>query len=127
MSKQKQKTGWDLLLEKFGNNPCKYQLRAQEYDRCPSTPTYTRRFTAPNDYVAILCMCLHHKPTLDEIEWEFESVEDLIEEYPTYEDLKDYMESCYWGDGDDFILSVINLTENRVLYDSGYDGIEDED
>ena len=111
---------WGKLLEKFGNKNNKYMLVAEGYDRCPGgTGVYHLKFNAPNDYVALMCMCCHCEPTIDEIIDYFGSVQALLDECPTYEDLLSHASCNWWGDGDDFIMLVENLSEDKTLYEAG--------
>ena len=108
------KSIWDTLLEKFGNKNNKYLLVAQQYDRGPA-PTYKRKFNAPNDYIALFSMYCHGEPDeQDLIDYFGEDFND----YPqTYEEMLKYATRHWWGDGDDYIILLENVTEDKTLYE----------
>lgn len=108
------KSIWDTLLEKFGNKNNKYLLVAEQYDRGPA-PTYKRKFNAPNDYIALFSMYCHDEPTEEEL---VDYFGDDFSDYPqTYEEMLKYARSTWWGDGDDYIILLENITEDKTLYE----------
>ena len=125
------KEGLKQLVAKFGNNKSQYELIALEYDPFDAERPYRRKFFAPNDYIALYSMTLHCAPTAANLE-DFgiygQDILDDLKEHPTFEDFLDYQSANAWGDGDDFIYSLTNLTTGKVLYSSeGEEGFEDEE
>lgn len=116
------------IIEKFGNNAHKYRLKAEEYVRYGAGRVYTKTFKAPNDYLALFSMVVHGKPSPDNLEDAFEPTEilDLLKEHPTFDALLDFATSVWWGDGDDYIISLTNLDTGNVLYEADYE-VEDYD
>lgn len=116
------------IIEKFGNNAHKYRLKAEGYERYSAGGIYSRTFKAPNDYIALFSMVLHGSPSLRNLEDYFEPSEilELLEEHPTFDALLDFAASVWWGDGDDYIISLTNLDTGNVLYEGDYEP-EDED
>ena len=116
------------MVAKFGNNKHKYKLVAESY---PDGNVYTRTFLAPNDYIALFSMTLHCAPTVSNFEdWgEGEDLLEYLNDHPTYESLLERASADWWGDGDDYIISLENLTTGKTLYqgDGGYDEDDDED
>lgn len=120
------------VIDKFGNNKQKYRLVAQAYERYGSGATYSRTFYAPNDYLALFSMMLHAAPTIANFEdfgFEYIDMEEYLNDYPTYKDLLSHAASTWWGDGDDYIISLTNLTSGKTLYEgeAGYEDDEDDE
>lgn len=107
---------WDTLIEKFGNKNNKYLLIAEGYDRAPGgSGIYKKRFNAPNDYIALMSMSCHSEPTEEAF---IDYFGDDFSEYPqTYEEMLKYASSNWWGDGDDYIILLENLSEDTTLYE----------
>lgn len=120
------------IVDKFGKKKQEYRLVAKEYERWGSEPTYSKTFYAPNDYLALFSMILHAAPTISNFE-DYMDADELLwyfENNPTYKDLYDTAYASWYGDGDDLILSLKNLTSGKTLYKlkHGREGyIEDED
>lgn len=117
------------IIDKFGNNRHKYRLTAEGYERYGRGRTYHKTFFAPNDWLALFSMELHERPSVEAFE-DYCYPEDLqkyLDKYPTFEDLLKHASAAWYGDGDDHIISLENLTTGKVLYedDGGFD--EDED
>ena len=125
LDEAKEKSGtkivYDKIVDELGSDNHKYELKAQTYDRGPNTSTYTIRFTAPNDWFAFLSMCLHTKPSLEELEDYFgddgEDLDEMYEEYPSIESMSDLASGAWWGDGDDYIIYLKDLTSGEYLYE----------
>lgn len=102
-----------------------YELIAQEYTRFEEGPTYKVTFVAPGDWVAYISMCRHMDMTSDDVlEWiddYFGGIDEVKKEVGTLKDMKEYALSHWWGDGDDYIISLINLDTNEVLGGDGED------
>ena len=126
--------GLKQLIAKFGNNKNQYELVAQTYERYESGRPYRIKFFAPNDYIALYSMDIHCAPTVANLE-DYgiygQDILDGLKEHPTFEAFREYQSINAWGDGDDFIYSLTNLTTGKVLYsskdDEGSDDEEDDD
>lgn len=124
---------YDKIIAKFGKQNHKYRLTAKEYERYEEGKKYRKTFTAPNDYLAAFSMLLHTAPTIDNISLELdaEDFEDIFNECPTIKSIFKYAAEEWWGDGDDYIISLEDLTTGEFLYDetepSEYDEDLDED
>lgn len=116
----------------------KYELRAQEYERYSDGSQYTVKFKCPGDYLAYLAMVLHKRVRTQS------SFADALVDYFLYEDdtdfsslfdecgytvndMADHAESCWWGDGGDYITLLKNLDTGEVLYSAepDYDEFDD--
>lgn len=117
------------IIDKFGNYKYQYNLKAEEYQRYFAGNIYNKKFFAPNDYLALFSMTLHKPPTIANLEEYFEPAEllELFEEQDSFEKLLDFASSVWWGDGDDFIISLDNLTTGETLYAAEYEDPSDED
>lgn len=120
------------LVDKFGNNKYKYELVAQEYDRYSDGKIYKKTFYAPNDYIALYSMALHDAPTIDNFNlafWDPYDIKMSSGNFPTYEEMLNEVSSEYWGDGDDYIISLKNLSTGKTLYegDNSFEEYDDED
>lgn len=108
-----------------------YELFAEEYGRYGEGGTYKVVFTAPGDWVAYLSMQLHDEMEAESVlefleeYWGVETIDD-IEEIPeevrTEKGMKDYATSQWWGDGDDYIIYLKNLSNGKVIYANTYNG-----
>lgn len=116
------------MVAKFGNHKYKYKLVAEKYERYTTGSVYTKTFFAPNDYIALFSMMLHKAPTVANFEEYIEGYElkEYLNDYPTFESFLDMAEQCWWGDGDDYIFSLENLTTGETLY-AGADFDDDEE
>lgn len=107
----------------------KYRLVAYTYDRYGSGPQYTKTFTCPGDYLAYFSMRLHGPITVealsDEFDYDTEEFTDFVSSKPSISKIEDYASECWWGDGDDFIVSLENLDTREILY-KGDDAYEEE-
>ena len=104
---------------------CKYELRAESYERYGSGRKYTRKFTCPGDWLAYFSMILHKQPTAEAIDDYFEDdFKEYIQDYPTVDAIAGHASSHWWGDGDDYIIYLKNLTTGQILYSA--DGYEEE-
>lgn len=117
------------IIAKFGNHKYKYKLVAEEYQRYSTGGVYTKTFFAPNDYIALFSMTLHEAPTIANFEdyMDGDELKEYLDEYPTYESLLENASAIWWGDGDDFIISLENLTTGETLYEGGYNGYDEDD
>lgn len=113
------------IVDRFGNYKYQYNLKAEEYVRYgfENASIYNKKFLAPNNYLALFSMLLHKAPTVANLEEYFDPDELLkfFEKNPTFNDLYDHAQSVWWGDGDDFIISVDNLTTGENLYEAEYE------
>lgn len=121
----------DLIKNKvkeLGMNKSKYSMRAERYG---DDGTYTLRFSAPNDYIALFAMLLHESPSINAmIEYfdDLESIKYYFDEFPTYDDLYKFASESWWGDGDDFIIELKNLNTGETLYEGeSNDEVDDDD
>ena len=116
------------LLESRGIDTTKaeYELKAQRYERYDEGAVYTRKFTCPGDYLAYFSMTIHSQPNASNINFHYPGDEfiDIVDECPTVEDIADYAEQYWWGDGDDYIIYLKNLSTNEYLY--GSEKVEEE-
>lgn len=103
----------------------KYELFAEAYERFGSGHKYRKTFTCPSDYIAYFSMVLHKKPTFNDIYEHFDEdidyATEFIEDNPNVESIKDYAFSSWWGDGDDYIIYLKNLTIGKIFYESYYE------
>lgn len=110
---------------------CRYELKAEKYERYEGGDVYTIRFTCPGDWLAYTSMLLHEAPTAQALNEYFGSVEDFekfVDDYPTDEAVTEHAESSWWGDGDDFIIWLKNLTSGDYLTGpNGEDYYEEEE
>ena len=120
---------FNLLLSKLKSagidtTKYKYEMRAQRYMRYEEGAYYTIKFTCPGDYLAYIAMHVHESLTKAKIVDFFddyygidsENIDDLFDEAPqTLEEMDDYANGYWWGDGDDFIIYLKNLTTNTYL------------
>lgn len=115
------------LLESKGidTTKAKYELKAQRYERYTDGGIYTLHFTCPGDYLAYFSMAIHKQPNSENIyNYYFDEFEDILDTYPTVEDIADHASSSWWGDGDDYIIHLKNLTTDEYLY--GPEEVEEE-
>lgn len=129
------------ILKEHGidTTKAKYELFAETYERYERGKRYTKSFTCAGDYLAYFAMSMHTTPNYNNIVdyygdiYEFEA---FVDKYPTVQDIKRHASESWWGDGDDYILSLTNLSNGKVLYendDSEYyeedegDGFDDYD
>lgn len=120
----------DSLKERgIDTTPSKYALHAEAYERYERGKRYTKRFSCEGDYLAYFSMLLHTKPSYKELLDYFDDEDDLqefIEDYPTTQDIAEYASENWWGDGDDYIIYLKNLTTGEYLY-QGEEYMHDED
>lgn len=107
---------------------CQYELRAEAYERYTSGKVYTKKFKCPGDYLAYFSMVVHKAPTGSAIleYFDLDEFAELVDHYPTVAKIKQVAEQSWYGDGDDYIISLKNLTTGDVLYEADYYE-EDED
>lgn len=103
------------IIDKFGNKKNKYRLTASSYE---TSRYYTKTFYAPNDYLALFSMVLHGAPSIANFEdWgQGSDLLDYFNEYPEYLELLTMASINWWGDGDDYIIALENLTTGKTLY-----------
>ena len=111
-----------------------YEMKAQRYERYTEGSTYIIKFTCPGDYLAYLAMNLH-KPLTKHLIVEFfghywgidqESISYLFDEAPkSLSKMADYANAYWWGDGDDFIIYLKNVSTGEYL--CGPNEIEEEE
>lgn len=109
-------------------DPQKYELKAQRYERYDNGAVYTKKFMCPGDWLAFLSMIVHKQPnakTLQEDYYEKEDIEEMIEECPTVAAMEDYASRNWWGDGDDYIIYLKNLSTNEYLYGPNEEPIDE--
>lgn len=104
----------------------KYQLKATTYyDQFP----YAKQFNCLGDYLAYFSMIFHQSVTPTELVEDYfgdiDEFAEFVDEHPTVESISDYASEHWWGDGDDYIIQLKNLTTNDVLYQGHEDVIED--
>ena len=110
-----------------------YELKAEAYERYGAGDIYVKKFKCPGDYLAYFSMLLHESPTTSNMldyMGDLEELEYYVEEYPTVNDIANHAASSWWGDGDDYIIYLKNLTTGEILYqgqDEGYDEYDEED
>ena len=107
-----------------------YELKAQRYERYDNGAVYTKKFMCPGDWLAFLSMIVHKEPnakTLREDYYDKESIEELIEECPTVDAIEEYASRNWWGDGDDYIIYLKNLSTNEYLYGPNEEPIDEDD
>lgn len=101
----------------------KYELIAEAYERFGSGGHYKKSFTCPGDYLAYFAMAVHTTPNYKNlIENYFGDIyefEEFVESNPTVDDIADIASSSWWGDGDDYIVSLTNTSTGDVLYSGG--------
>lgn len=121
--RQPSKIGQILKDHGIDTTSHKYELVAEEYGRYDSGPIYTKRFSCHGDYLAYLSMVIHEAPTVARILKYFDEEEfaELVDANPTVEAIADYASSCWYGDGDDYIIKLQNLDTGKVLYEGDYD------
>ena len=108
-----------------------YELRAEEYERYSSGGSYVKKFKCLGDWLAYLSMNCHCKPGAVELEdrfgWDLDEFKDFVEAYPTVDKISNMASNRWYGDGDDHIIYLRNLTTGEELYSDGSDYYEDED
>jgi len=108
------------VLKDYGIDTTKfqYELRAEKYSRNEKGPTYTRRFICPGDYIAFFSMYLHRGPTPQNLldEMDIEEFQELVDTYPSIGQMAKEAKECWWGDRDDYIVYLKNLTTGKTLY-----------
>lgn len=102
---------------------CTYELHAEVYRRYNSEEKreYTEQFDCYGNYLAYFSMALHKEPTPSNVVEYFGTLgafEDFVDENPSIEDIADYASTYWWGDGDDYIYYLDNVTRNTTLYES---------
>lgn len=102
----------------------KYELKAQRYERYEEGATYTKRFMCPGDYFAYFSMHVHEQPSASNLDYWTNEFEEMLDECPTVDDMREYATCYWWGDGDDFIIYLKNLSTGEYLYGPEY--IEEE-
>jgi len=107
-----------------------YELKAQRYERYTNGAVYTKKFMCPGDWLAFLSMRVHKEPnarTLQEDYYVKEDIEEMIEECPTVAAMEDYASRNWWGDGDDYIIYLKNLSTNEYLYGPEEEPFDEDD
>lgn len=119
-----------LQANNIDTTSAKYELCAEAYERYESGRKYRKSFTCNGDWLAYLSMCLHGKPTAQRIEeyFDVDGFIELVANYPTAQDIADHASNSWWGDGDDYIIYLKNLTTGEYLYQGEEEElVEDED
>lgn len=110
------------ILKEYGIDTTKseYELKAISYERYGNGKIYTCKFACSGDYLAYFSMAIHKQPSVRNINgwYGMDEFENIVEKYPTVEDISNYASSNWWGDGDDHIIYLKNLTTNETLYES---------
>ena len=111
---------------------CQYELTAEEYERYHPGEVYTIKFSCPGDYLAYFSMWMHERPSIARFEAAYGDdlileMEDCLNRFPTVEALAEHAAANWWGDGDDYIISLKNLTTGELLYRGEYEYPEAED
>lgn len=110
------------LLSSFGIDTTisTYELRAEEYERYQEGNRYSKKFKCPGNWLAYFSMLVHGQPSYENLEYELGDVEGELSYYaeqcPTVTAMGDRAARDWWGDGDDYIISLKNLTTGEVLY-----------
>lgn len=110
----------------------KYELKAELYERYKNGGLYSVRFTTKGDYLAYFSMLIHESPSYSNLLRyfdDFDDLKDFIEENPSVDAIKEHASRSWWGDGDDYILYLRNLDEDKLLYEGDYSEskLEDEE
>lgn len=107
---------------------CRYVLKAEEYERYEAGRVYTKTFTCPGDWLAYFSMLLHTKPTYAKLIEYFgeEEIEDMVDQY-SLQDMKNLASQSWYGDGDDYIILLQNLTTGETLYQGDYEVSDEEE
>ena len=90
----------------------KYELKAQRYERYEEGAIYIKKFTCSGDWLAYFSMQFHRQPNAEEIDDYYgrEEFEEMVEDYPTIDAILTTASKNWWGDGDDYIIYLKNLT-----------------
>lgn len=104
----------------------KYELCAEVYERFGGGDRYKRRFDCPGDFIAYFSMVFHARPVLDDV---LDYSVEIQDDWTTLDDMKEHASEYWWGDGDDYIIYLKNLTTGKDLYtgDDSIDYYEEED
>lgn len=109
------------LLNKYNIDTTQhsYQLEAETYDRYESGKRYTKTFKCAGDYLAYFSMLFHKSPTPYTLDNYFgvDGFIETVQDYPSVDAIYDHASSSWYGDGDDYIISLVNLDTNEVLYE----------
>ena len=94
-----------------------YELFAESYD---NRKPYKKKFKCNGDYLAYFSMAVHGSPTKAKLDQYFgiDEFAEIVEAYPTLEDISAVAEQSWFGDGDDYIYYLKNLTTGETLYAS---------
>lgn len=99
---------------------CQYELFAESYERYSGGETYKLKFKCPGDYLAYLSMNIHAAPTVKNLNERYDGIEDfqreILDEIPSIEAMAMTASDSWYGDGDDYIIYLKNLTTNELLY-----------
>lgn len=108
------KDALNQVIAKFGNHKYSYELTGEPH----SGSSYTKRFYAPNDYIALLSMKLHEAPTIQNIEdhgYKGSDILEYLKEYPTVDAFATYLDKNYMWSKDDFIVHIKNIDTGETL------------
>lgn len=97
----------------------KYELVAETYERYGGGRKYRKNFTCPGDYLAYFAMTIHATPNYNNLMDSFGDIyefEEFVDKYPTVGDIAEHAASSWWGDGDDYIISLKDVNSGEVLY-----------
>lgn len=111
-----------------------YELCAQGYERYGSGSNYRIKFKCPGDWLAYISMAIHESitpSTLSDYFYDMDGIVEMVDLYPSVEAIAEHASEAWYGDGDDYIYYLKNLTTGQMLYegDEGYyeDEYDDED
>lgn len=128
-SKQKDngKAALAYMLQQHGidTTESEYKLSAKAYGRYEDGPRYSKKFKCMGDYLAYLSMLLHRAPTAKAISEYFGSLDtfesQILDKLHTVDDMERWAATNWWGDGDDYIFYLKNLSTDEYLYDGAED------
>ena len=108
------------VLQEHGIDTTKmqYELKAEKFTKYEDGPAYVRRFVCPGNYLAYFSMYFKHGPSPKEMLYymNIEDFEDIVNRYPQIEKFAKEAGKCWWGDGDDFIVYLKNLTTGQIMF-----------
>lgn len=120
------------LLNEHGIDTTKaqYELKAEAYERYGSGSVYIKKFKCPGDWLAYWSMLFHTTPNasaFSEEGYTLADIEEYIDAYPDVESMRKQAEMNWWGDGDDYIIYLKNLTTGEYLTGPNEDYYEEDE